>query len=450
MQLIQARPECMVQGKWQLRVTDQSKPEPGTPQPGLTRRGSLLHGACGGAGEPRWNNVSFPRSAGRVVPGVTSRQERVGFFRTPTAARVLMNRNDIAENRIHHAPGRLDRILPGERDVYPFQGGTDQPIVRAHVRSGLQGEDQIIDLRIPAGAGLLADQAQTYLRLGPDPEPQFDATRGITELKDVVRSGPEVDLDLGGGDRHRLSGSDGDRHAGPAPGIQRQAHRNIALDRRMWIDTRHVAIALVLTSYYIVRSERAQGGHHPVLRIQPGVHTGAVRRVSHDAGQHLQHVVLHDIAYRPGPVVEPTSVGNVEGLGHRDLDALDVGPVEQRLQDGIGEAREQHIVEWVETEPVVDAIDVVLGEVLVHRGIELLRARQIGAERLLDHYSGALCPPSAVNAFRNSPEQGWRNLEVEQDSFARSHLLGHRVVGRRIREIAVHVPQQAEHLRGCR
>jgi hypothetical protein len=104
-------------------------------------------------------------SASRIVPGVTG-QECVGFFRTPTVACVLINRTDVAENRIHHAPGRLDRILPGERDMYPFQGGTDQPIVRAHIRSRLQGEDQVIDLRIPAGAGLLADQLRPICASG--------------------------------------------------------------------------------------------------------------------------------------------------------------------------------------------------------------------------------------------------------------------------------------------
>src|SRR5262249_14347805 len=99
---------------------------------------------------------------------------------------------------------------------------------------------------------------------------------------------------------------------------------------------------------------------------------------------------------------------------------------------------------------MVDPVDVVLREVLVHRGIELLCTRQIGAERLLDHHSGALGPASAVNSFRDSPEQNWWHLEVEQDAFARSDLLGHRLVGCRVAEITIYVPQEADHLRGCR
>lgn len=53
-------------------------------------------------------------SSGRVVPRHVVRQEAVGLRGTPAAAGVDIDRNDVAEYRVHDAPGGLDGVLPGE------------------------------------------------------------------------------------------------------------------------------------------------------------------------------------------------------------------------------------------------------------------------------------------------------------------------------------------------
>ena len=133
-------------------------------------------------------------------------------------------------------------------------------------------------------------------------------------------------------------------------------------------------------------------------------------------GQHLQEVVLQDVADGAGAVVEAAAVGDVEGLRHGDLDALDVGPVEQGLEDGVGEPPEQHVLHRVEPEPVVDPVDRLLGEDRVHRLVELLGAAQVGAERLLDHDPGAVGQPRRADAVGDAAEQRRRHLQVEQDA----------------------------------
>ncbi|MEK6439156.1 hypothetical protein WBK50_09100 [Pseudonocardia sp. T1-2H] len=170
--------------------------------------------------------------------------------------------------------------------------------------------------------------------------------------------------------------------------------------------------------------------------------------VGQHAGQHLQHVVLHHVADRSGAVVEPAAVGHVERLGHGDLDAGDVGAVEEGLEDGVGEAGDQHVVERVQPEPVVDPVDPVLGEEPLHRVVQLLRAGQVGPEGLLHHHAGAVGASDLGDALSDAPEQDRRDLQVEQRPGPATDLVRHRRVGGRVVEVAVDIAQQPEHRPG--
>jgi len=55
--------------------------------------------------------------------------------------------------------------------------------------------------------------------------------------------------------------------------------------------------------------------------------------------------------------------------------------------------------------PVVDPVDVVLGKVLVHRGVEFFSARQVSAERLFHHEPGPAATPSCGDSVGNAAEQ---------------------------------------------
>jgi hypothetical protein len=156
-------------------------------------------------------------------------------------------------------------------------------------------------------------------------------------------------------------------------------------------------------------------------------------------------VVLDDVPDRAGLVVEGAPSGDGERLGHRDLNALHVRAVQQRLDDRVREPDERQVRHRVQAQPVVDPVDSVLAEVGVHGGVQPLCAGQVMAERLLHHDPVAVGVAHGGDALRDAAEQGGRDLQIEQHPLGVADRIRHRLIRRRIREVAVHVAEQAEH-----
>src|SRR5215468_568916 len=188
-------------------------------------------------------------SARRVVPAVPVGQQPVRLLRAPGPAGVRVDGRDVAEHRVDDPPGGLDGVLAGEELPFAVEGGADQPVVRALVAAGLLGEGQLLGLRLPAGAGLLAREREGDRGLRPDPEPQLVAVRQRGQAEDVAGRVLEPDGDLGRGDRHGLAGPDHDRHPGPPPRVRLQPDGDVGLHGRVGVDARHVAVALVLAAH---------------------------------------------------------------------------------------------------------------------------------------------------------------------------------------------------------
>ena len=64
----------------------------------------------------------------------------------------------------------------------------------------------------------------------------------------------------------------------------------------------------------------------------------------------------------PGRVVVAAAPLHAELLGHRDLHVVDVAPVPDRLEDAVGEAEDQDVLDRLLAEVVVDAVDLVLAQ----------------------------------------------------------------------------------------
>ena len=220
----------------------------------------------------------------------------------------------------------------------------------------------------------------------------------------------------------------------------------IRLHGRIRVDAVYLAVALVLAAHRVLRGQRAQRVHHLLLGITPAGKAVRARRLGQHGRQHLEHMVLQHVPDGAGPVVEPAAVRDIERLGHGDLDVVHVGPVQQRLDHRVGEPDEQHVLHRVEGQPVVDPEDRLLREVLVHGVVELPRAGQVDAERLLHHHPRVLRAPGRSYSLRDPPEQLGRHLHVVQDPLARADLIRHGLVGGVVAEIPVHVAQQPEHL----
>ena len=73
-------------------------------------------------------------------------------------------------------------------------------------------------------------------------------------------------------------------------------------------DPRDVQVAVVLAAHHGGGVQRPQAVDQAGLRHPPRVRPLPGRRLGEHAGEHLQHVVLHDVADRTGAVVEAAPV----------------------------------------------------------------------------------------------------------------------------------------------
>ena len=166
--------------------------QPGHGQAGQHRDGQVAPGGPRMAQQPGVNRPhgTVEGSACRVVPGVPAGQQPVGFLGAPAAPGVRVDRDGVAEHRVDDLPGGLDGVLPGEQPPVPVQRRADQPVVRADVGPGLLREREVLGLRLPPGAGLLAVQGQADRRLRPDPEPQLVLGQDGLDPEHVAAAAP--------------------------------------------------------------------------------------------------------------------------------------------------------------------------------------------------------------------------------------------------------------------
>jgi hypothetical protein len=130
-------------------------------------------------------------------------------------------------------------------------------------------------------------------------------------------------------------------------------------------------------------------------------------------------VVLHDVAHRAGLLVEAAPGADPECLGDRDLHVVDPGTFPDRLEDGVGEAQGEDVLDGVLAEVVVDAEDLRLVEAGVHPVVELAGGGLVAAVRFLDHHPGEAAGRGVVQAGAGQPvhhvgERLRRRGQVEQ------------------------------------
>ena len=96
------------------------------------------------------------------------------------------------------------------------------------------------------------------------------------------------------------------------------------------------------------------------------------------------------VAIGAGRLVEVAALGQSEGLGHVDLDVVDVIAVPDRLEQSVGEAEGEDVLGRLLAEEMVDTEDLILIERLVQLLVERDGTGQIRAEGLLHDDSAAL------------------------------------------------------------
>ena len=120
------------------------------------------------------------------------------------------------------------------------------------------------------------------------------------------------------------------------------------------------------------------------LFVSHGIAIEHGRRLHRDDGQQLEQVTLDHVPERPGIVVVAAPPLHTNGLGGGDLDMLDVGPIEDRLEQDIGEPERHHVLHRLLAEVVVDPVDLILGKDGGHFLDERPGGIDVVTKRLLD------------------------------------------------------------------
>ena len=107
-------------------------------------------------------------------------------------------------------------------------------------------------------------------------------------------------------------------------------------------------------------------------------------RLEGDEREQLHHVVLDDVAQGAGLLVEGAAAFDAEGFSDGDLHVVDVVAFPDRLEDAVGEAEDEEVLDGLLAEVVIDAEDLALVEDGVDLMVELAGGVEVVAEGLLD------------------------------------------------------------------
>src|SRR5262249_22710522 len=162
--------------------------------------------------------------------------------------------------------------------------------------------------------------------------------------------------------------------------------------------------------------------------------------------QDLEQVVLDDVADRPGVVVELSAPLDAELLGHGDLHRVDVVAIPDRLEERVGEAEEEQVLDRVLAEVVVDAEDGFLGEDRVDRRVELPGRGDVAAEGFLDDHAGAFGAPRLAESLDDVAEEKGRDREVVRRVLRGAERLPEDGEGRGIAVVSIDVLEPREEL----
>ncbi len=157
-------------------------------------------------------------------------------------------------------------------------------------------------------------------------------------------------------------------------------------------------------------------------------------------------MVLQHVANGAGLVVERAAILHPEILGHGDLNATHMGAIPDRFIDRVGKARVEDVLHRLLAEIVVDAEDIVFGEIMIEDAAQRGRRFAVAAERLLHHEPRILGAARFGELRRHLGEQRRWDGEIVQGALGIAHLLAQLREHIRIGIVAVHVAQLAQEL----
>jgi hypothetical protein len=126
---------------------------------------------------------------------------------------------------------------------------------------------------------------------------------------------------------------------------------------------------------HALRRDRADRAQHLHLLVAQGIGVEYRRRLHRHQRQQLHQVILQHVAHGAGGVVVAGAPAHALRLGHGDLHVVDVVAVPDRLDQGVGEAEHQQVLHRFLAEVMIDAVNLVLVEIVVQLCVQRARWR---------------------------------------------------------------------------
>ena len=290
-------------------------------------------------------------------------------------------------DRIDPVPLRFDFIAPHEQRLITLDQIEQQPLIGDPLGRAGEGIGHPDVERNAAQADPFAvqpgqlghqRQADVFLGLDPDHQPVRLGTRALAG-KDRMRDLAELDDDFGLAGGHPLAGAQVERHALPAPIIEMRLDRHESLGGRrlaqLFVISRDglpgYGPGAVLAGDSLFRRDQAQRTQHLDLLIPHRSRIKVGRRLHRHQRQQLEHVVLDHIAQRARPVIEADPAFKPNRFGYRNLDMIDMRRVPQRLEQDVGEAQREQVLDGFLAQIMIDPEGSVLREGTGHRIVDL-------------------------------------------------------------------------------
>ncbi len=127
-------------------------------------------------------------------------------------------------------------------------------------------------------------------------------------------------------------------------------------------------------------------------------------------------MVLDHVPHGSGLFVVRAPVLHAEVFGDGDLDMVDVAPVPDGFEEGVGETECEDVLYGLLPEVMIDPVDLGFVERGEERLVEFVRGIEIVAERLFEHKAGTLPVPSETrfaDALDDRVDQIRRDGEIE-------------------------------------
>ena len=140
----------------------------------------------------------------------------------------------------------------------------------------------------------------------------------------------------------------------------------------------------ILSDDDILGLDGRDGAEHTDLLVTDVLGAEGNGALHGEEGEHLKQVVLHDVADNAELIEVSTTALCSERLLEGDLDVVDVMPVPGGAEEGIAKSENKDVLHHLLAQVVVDAVELILLPIGLQGLLQLPRASQVLAERLLD------------------------------------------------------------------